>query len=129
MAFALIIPRIENTNKLVFQRRDGKAPTDPNLLGLFGGSIEANETPMDAALRELTEETSLRVSRDDLVLAGDADMPTAKGPAHAHVYVVAVQDANFEVYEGGGLEVFTKDEILARDDLAPAARHLLGLLF
>lgn len=129
MASALIIPKIENTNELIFQRRDGKAATDPNLLGLFGGSIEAGETPPEAALRELTEETSLRVSHDDLVLAGDADMPTAKGPAHAHVYIVIVPDANFEVYEGEGLEIFTKDEALARSGLAPAARHLLELLF
>ncbi|HET8670665.1 MAG TPA: NUDIX domain-containing protein [Candidatus Saccharimonadales bacterium] len=129
MAFALIIPKIENTNKLVFQRRDGKAPTDPNLLGLFGGSLEAGETPIEAAFRELTEETSLQVAQDDLTLAGDADMPTAKGPAHAHVYTVVVPDADFEVYEGEGLEVFTKDEVLSRNDLAPAARHLLELVF
>ena len=41
MAFALIIPIVQNTNLLVFQRRDDKAPSDANLLGLFGGSIEA----------------------------------------------------------------------------------------
>ncbi len=129
MAFALIIPKVKNTDKFVFQRRDGNAPTDPNLLGLFGGSIENDETPLEAALRELTEETSLRVLQDDLTLVGDADMPTINGPAHAHVYAVVVPSADFEVYEGEGLEVFTKSEALSRSDLAPAARHLLGLLF
>jgi hypothetical protein len=29
---------------------------------------------------------------------------------------------------GEGLEVFTKGEVLSRDDLAPAARHLLELI-
>lgn len=62
MAFSLIIPQIQNSEKIAFQRRDSSAPTDPNLLGLFGGSIENGESPLDGAFRELEEETSLLYS-------------------------------------------------------------------
>lgn len=45
---------------LLLQLRDEHAPAYPNVWGLPGGAIEAGETPLEAALRELWEESSLR---------------------------------------------------------------------
>ena len=128
MAFALIIPIVNSTGDYVFQRRTDDAPTDAGLLGLFGGSIETDETPLEAAFRELKEETSLDVSVEDLQLVIDADMPTLKGPIHAHVFTVSIRETTLEVYEGTGFEVLSKDAFLKRVDTSKGARHLLALM-
>ena len=37
---ALAKLQIKGTDKLVFQRRDDRAPTSPNMLGFFGGHLD-----------------------------------------------------------------------------------------
>jgi 8-oxo-dGTP pyrophosphatase MutT (NUDIX family) len=126
MAFALIIPQVVSTKKLAFQRRDDKAPTDPNVLGLFGGSIEEGETPLEGAYRELDEETSLHVQKDALQLIAQTSMPTASGETKVvYLYTVQIPDAPFDVYEGVGYEMYTKTEFLQRSDISKGAAHLL----
>jgi 8-oxo-dGTP diphosphatase len=44
---------------LLLQLRDGTAPVSPNHWGLFGGHIEAGESPDVAVWRELEEELQL----------------------------------------------------------------------
>ena len=125
MAFALIIPRINNSDKLAFQRRDNKAPSDPNVLGLFGGSIEEGEIPLEGAFRELEEETSLHIPKEDFQLLAETSMPTATGDAKVYLFTVRIPDAPFEVYEGDGYELYTKSEFLKRSDISKGAAHLL----
>jgi len=125
VAFALIIPRIADSNILVFQRRDNKAPTDPDVLGLFGGSIEEGEDPSDAAQREFGEETSLRLELDQFHLLAETSMPTASGDAKVYLFAVQIPDEPFEVYEGIGYERYSKSEFLARTDISKGAAHLL----
>ena len=48
---------IKYKNKFLLQLRDNKDHIrDPNMWGLFGGSINRNEKPMNALKRELVEE-------------------------------------------------------------------------
>jgi 8-oxo-dGTP diphosphatase len=128
MAFALIIPIVKSTGDYVFQRRTDDAPSDASLLGLFGGSIEPGETPLEAAFRELGEETSLKTSKEDLKFVFEADMPTESGLAHSHVFTLAIPKAEFNIYEGSGFEVMTRDAFLKRRDTSPGALRLLGLI-
>jgi 8-oxo-dGTP pyrophosphatase MutT (NUDIX family) len=125
MAFALIIPQINNSDKLAFQRRDNKAPTDANLLGLFGGSIEGNESPLEGAYRELEEETSLHIPKENFQFLAETSMPTAAGDAKVYLFTVQIPNAPFEVYEGDGYELYTKSEFLTRSDISQGAAHLL----
>jgi 8-oxo-dGTP diphosphatase len=125
MAFALIIPQINDSDKLAFQRRDEKAPTDPNVLGLFGGSIEEGESPLAGAFRELKEETSLHIPKEAFRLLAETHMPTASGDAKVYLFTVRIPDASFEVYEGDGCELYTKSEFLQRSDISRGAAHLL----
>ena len=125
MAFALIIPQINNSDKLAFQRRDNKAPADANLLGLFGGSIEGSESPLEGGYRELEEETSLHIPKESFQFLAETSMPTALGDAKVYLFTVQIPNASFEVYEGDGYELYTKSEVLKRDDISQGAAHLL----
>jgi 8-oxo-dGTP pyrophosphatase MutT (NUDIX family) len=125
MAFALIVPRISDSKKLAFQRRDNKAPTDPNVLGLFGGGIEEGESPLEGAFRELEEETSLHIPKQDFQLLIETSMPTASGDAKVYLFTVQIPSTPFEVYEGDGYELYTKSEFLKRSDISKGAAHLL----
>lgn len=113
--------------RLVFQRRDGGAPVSAHLLGLFGGHVEPGEAVADAMVRELEEETSLRAADCDLVQLVELDLPATGRPERIAVTVFRgiAPHADFEVFEGERAEVYSRDEVLARDDLAPSVRAVL----
>lgn len=52
------------------QERDEHAPVDPNLWGLPGGGLEVGEDYLTAAVRELAEETGLKVGPEELTSLG-----------------------------------------------------------
>ena len=53
---------VDRTGALLLQLRDDKAPYYPNVWGLPGGAVEEGETPAEAAVREVWEETALHPS-------------------------------------------------------------------
>lgn len=126
---ALIQLRLKETDKYVFQRRDGDAPTSSHLLGFFGGSMEPGELADEAAIRELKEETSLDVG--SLTLAHIASLELPRGlhdrteAIELHLFSTTIPDVNFAVYEGVGSETYNREDVLSRDDLAPTLRYLL----
>lgn len=114
--------------RIVFQRRGKDASRSPDLLGLFGGHVEEGETPDDAIVRELGEETSLRLDDYTWGFVQEYQLqPTGQTMANFHLYWAEIPNADFEVdkREAQGAEVFTRAEALARDDVAPSARHVL----
>lgn len=111
--------------RLVFQRRTDDAPTSAGLLGFFGGHIDQGEDPETAAYRELNEETSIKPPRA-LVYSGRYVVATAGGEEkEAHLYDIAVDDMEFEVYEGVRAEAYSLEEALQRSDLASTVRLIL----
>lgn len=111
--------------RLIFQRRTDDAPTSPGMLGFFGGHLEEGEDPYAAAQRELAEETSIKESAE-LVLWGKFTTISPEGnPRKVYVYKLAVDTADFDIFEGAGIETYQLDEVLARDDVAPNLRTIL----
>jgi 8-oxo-dGTP pyrophosphatase MutT (NUDIX family) len=59
MKLSVLLLPINSKRKILLQHRSKDAPTYPDQWGFFGGSIENNETPVDAIRREIKEELGL----------------------------------------------------------------------
>lgn len=58
----ILISSLNENNKVLVQVR----ASEKARLGIFGGGIEKNETPIQAAIRELEEETGIKVCEEQL---------------------------------------------------------------
>ncbi len=63
--FAAVI-LVDPHGRVLLQERDEHPAIDPERWGFVGGHVDPGEHPDDAAYRELTEETGLRVARPGL---------------------------------------------------------------
>ncbi len=58
---------ITSDNKIVFQKRSATKDTYPNTLGAsIGGHVDIGETPLSAAIRELEEESGIKVKASEI---------------------------------------------------------------
>jgi 8-oxo-dGTP pyrophosphatase MutT (NUDIX family) len=115
--------------RLVLQRRTKDAPYAPGLLTLFGGWVEANETPLECIKREITEETNLDVNNMDIQTITDFIVPASQDfdkDRHFYLYKASIPNLDFEVYEGDGAEAFSIDELKNRPDLTGSAKYTLN---
>lgn len=68
MKYAAEIILYDDEKQILLQHRTDDAPTYPNYYGLFGGSIEKNETPEDAIIRECFEKLEYPLKKPKLIL-------------------------------------------------------------
>lgn len=60
---------LTNSNgQILLQHRTADAPTFPNMFCIFGGKVEAGETPLEAVKRECFEELEYKLLEPELVL-------------------------------------------------------------
>jgi 8-oxo-dGTP pyrophosphatase MutT (NUDIX family) len=111
---ALIVLELP-TGELVLQRRTDNAPLGPGKLGLFGGGIEAGESPYECIVRELGEETSLDVGRLSINFVRCYELQNPN--RCSYLFWTFVESAEFRVYEGKWAEVHTPEALRVRDDL------------
>jgi len=64
----------EKRERLYIQQRSLKAKAFPGLYELPGGKVELGESPLDAAIRELKEETALDLSKQKKQFLADAPL-------------------------------------------------------
>ncbi|MFH0873957.1 MAG: NUDIX domain-containing protein [Candidatus Komeilibacteria bacterium] len=58
---------VTNDGQLMLQQRDTAAEAEnPGTISFFGGAVEPNEQPIEAALREIEEELNLKLQPNDL---------------------------------------------------------------
>lgn len=67
MPYASLIILFNEEGKVLLLKRSQKVDSYAGMYGFPGGKIESGETSIDAAVRELFEETSLKVRPKDLV--------------------------------------------------------------
>ncbi len=121
--------------KYLFYLRDDK-PTIlyPNTWSLFGGGIEKGESPLEAALREVKEETNVAIY--DIKELGNM-MIVHKFKEDGKEQIIenklfaflAKTDATLneaEIYEGQALQYFTIEEAKKLDNLSPPIREAIG---
>lgn len=125
---------VESPTHFVLQNRDDL----PNVLhggknALWGGQLEPEDaTPLDGALRELIEETSLRPHKDDLTFVC---ITKYEGVTHSgekikhsfHIYHLSIEGNDFEVFEGAGRYLLPKDEDPADHKLTPSTQLIMSL--
>ena len=113
--------------RFVLQRRDSKAPASPGLLGFFGGKIEAGETALQAAARELSEETTIEVAKLELkklaIYKIPEPQPDFAGPKIFNLFEAKIDNTDFDVLEGVGWEAHTEAELMKRKDLSPSVNY------
>jgi 8-oxo-dGTP pyrophosphatase MutT (NUDIX family) len=113
--------------RVVLQRRDGKARISANLLSSFGGGVEDGEKPEETIRRELSEETSLDVSKLNLRPLFDVEWvhPETKEVVSDSIFKASIPSLNFQVFEGVGAEAYSLDELYKRDDISVVVEAVL----
>lgn len=97
--------------RVLVLRRSLTHPKWPQEIDFPGGDVEKNESPENAIIREIQEETGLSVSACDLIL----NLERINGEKDNLVFKVAIKEANPDVklsWEHSSYSWMTEDELL-----------------
>jgi 8-oxo-dGTP pyrophosphatase MutT (NUDIX family) len=115
---------VDRRGWVLMQERDEYAAADPNRWGLVGGGIEPGESEVDAAHRELDEETRLRA---ELVPLGTHTVACqVHGEDTVALFTGRTSAVDADVVCGEGRQiVFVDPTRIPALDLTDAARSLV----
>jgi 8-oxo-dGTP pyrophosphatase MutT (NUDIX family) len=109
MHIAASVVLVNLQGKLIFQKRDNKPGIrNPGMITAWGGACKPRETPLQAAVREMCEETNMRPSETDFELLGTyvRDYAINRRQVVNHVFLLrGVDEVKLHVYEGQGYVV------------------------
>jgi 8-oxo-dGTP diphosphatase len=123
---------VDRRGRLLMQQRTADAAVSPNQWTMPGGKIEEGEEPIDAAHRELLEETGLRVDRLEPFWFGTR--PSVSNPENGVVQVFSYSGAtdaeqdDVVLGEGQAMLFLTAEEARAKDLGVTAALILPSFL-
>lgn len=109
----VVLPYVDN--KVLLQLRDIKEGiVFPGHWGFFGGSIEARESPEDAAKRELTEEIGYEPA-SMFKLSFDIISDLGNLPSYAFCCPLAIPVKETKLMEGLDLGLFSLEEVMKNE--------------
>lgn len=95
----------------------------PDHWGLFGGSLESGEDPIEALARELREELELELNKAEFFARIDFDLGGLGLPRYYRSYYVVpisrAVEARLVLHEGTAKRVFSGPDILREPNVAP----------
>ena len=93
-------------HKLILQKRDNKPGIrNANMITVWGGACEGDESPLQAAVREVHEETNLKPSETDLEFFGkyERNYKVDDKQVVNYVYLLKnIDESQLKVFEGQG---------------------------
>ena len=113
---------------LMQQRDESKDIQNPGTVSFFGGAVEADEQPIQAALRELREELQLELQPEDLALFGTYMKTIEKHGVdrECYIYLAKISDEmQLHLREGQSIVRVGNQEELARLQLSALASEVL----
>ena len=112
--------------KMLFQLRDNKINIkNRDCWSLFGGGINNNEKPIEAAIRELKEELGIKVKKEQLKLW--MAFPGFRKKNYLFKLQLYKDIRDLHLMEGSSMGYFTITEILRKKNLVGSLRLLLLL--
>ncbi len=102
------------SGRVLLQHRDDNAKNSPNKWGLFGGGVEAGETPEVALKRELEEEIGISIDTGEAKLIAEYE---AEPNFYRYVFLVTSipESAKIVLGEGQGYEWISSEKIFGYD--------------
>ncbi len=111
---------VDPRGRVLMQERDEHAPVWPEMWCFPGGGLDEGESPVAGAVRELAEETGVRLPPEDLTDLGRFVLVTAdRGTFHFHAFVARTTLSEVECHEGRQM-VFVGSDPLPDVDLVPS---------
>ena len=118
-------------NEFILQQRDeGPTISRSGMITNFGGSVEEGEKPIDALIREIQEELSIKLSEGNFRPMGSSIRKgSLDNTEHlTHVFVAGnIKKQDLFLREGKAIVYVKSDEPLDSLNLSPGTREVLAM--
>ena len=88
--------------RVLLHHRDDHAPMNPGKWAFFGGGSEPDESPAETCMREIAEETGIRVDLEDLIEVRSYPNPNTGYDRHTFCVERYVEESQIQLTEGQG---------------------------
>jgi 8-oxo-dGTP pyrophosphatase MutT (NUDIX family) len=120
---------IDADQNLILQLRDNKPGIrSPGAVSVFGGGVEAGESPIDGLVRELFEELAFKVDRHDLAFLGSAQKVENDLSTDCEFYVLRNVDLSRCTVSEGRAITLAPDQALTDRRMTPICSTMLRKL-